>query len=57
MVNKIAFLLVMLFFGIAGCSKDSGAMGKHTGKMEIPQGFPGGPSGDPQITSSPNLQK
>jgi len=48
MRNQIAFLLIALFLGIAGCSKGPEAAAKPNEKMAIPKGFPGGPPENPK---------
>jgi hypothetical protein len=47
MIQKTAFLLAMLFFGMAGCSKGPASSDKPSVKMEIPKGLPGETPGEP----------
>jgi hypothetical protein len=47
MIQKTVSLLVMLFFGMAGCSKGPASSDKPSVNMDIPKGLPGGPQGNP----------
>jgi hypothetical protein len=47
MRTRIALLCGIFLFGVAGCKKDR-PVEKADKAMQIPQGLPGGPPGEPK---------